>query len=313
MEDGIFALTTANTSHPENGGNEETTTEPTDHPMTPEELFKMRMEIIPQLYTAMGEISHAKELLSLLLANPNQPSPVPSLPSSILSTTLVSKLPPISSVQAFNAQLAVGGKDEALRKAVNIFKDAAESMERGRMKGERYWVDALKIRRGNWGLVPAPLPFASAQIVKGGDKTSKDFLISFGLEESPQHIRRRAVAHLSTSALASTASSLVFPHRQRTRLRVSLSTPTADSFNTVISAVNGDSLDSALRASQQEVVEQEIFGILISEAGKLPTASARVSERLIVIEAAQDMELRFELVSITNTSIIHIIDLFFRR
>lgn len=271
--------------------------------MTPEELFKMRMEILPQLYTAMGEMSHAKELLSLLLAHPNQPSPISSLPSSTLSTTLVSKPPPIPSVQAFNAQLAVGSKDEALRKAADIFKDAAGSMERGRVKGERYWVDALKIRRGNWGLVPAPLPFGSVQLGKGGDKTSKDFLISFGLEESPPHIRRRAIAHLSTSALT---PSLVFPHRQRTRLRVSLSTPTTDSFNTIVSADDDDSLDSALRAAQQEVVEQEIFGMLIREAGNLPTASARVSERLIVIEAAQGVELRFELVSATTN--IHIID-----
>ena len=307
MEDGIFTSATTHAPHPEDGEAAETT-EPADHSMTPEELFKMRMEILPQLYTAVGEISHAKELLSLLLAPPDQPSVIASLPSSILSTTLVSKLLPISSVQAFNAQLAVGGKDETLRKAADIFKDAAGSMERGRMKGERYWVDALKIRRGNWGLVPAPLPFGSVQIGKGGDKTSKDFLISFGLEESPPHIRRRAIAHLSTLTLSSTVSSLVFPHRQRTRLRVSLNTPTADSFSTIVPAVNDDSLDSALRASQQEVVEQEIFGILIREVGNLPTASARVSERLIVIEAAHGIELRFELVSATNISIIYNMD-----
>ena len=55
-------------------------------------------------------------------------------------------------------------------------------MERGRIKGEKYWVDALKVRRANWGLNPAPLPFGSAT-GKGADKTSKDFIISYGLEE----------------------------------------------------------------------------------------------------------------------------------
>lgn len=55
--------------------------------------------------------------------------------------------------------------------------------------------------------------------------------------------------------------------------------------------------DGALQAAQREVVEQEIFSMLIREAGNLPTASARVSEQLIVIEAAQNTELRFELVS----------------
>jgi mediator of RNA polymerase II transcription subunit 17 len=92
---------------------------------------------------------------------------------------------------------------------------------------------------------------------------------------------------------------LVFPHQQRTRLRVSLRTPHSDgslsmSHNT-ISADDG-SLEGSLRTAQQEVVEQEIFSVLIREAGNLPTASARVSERLIVIDAAQGMELLFELV-----------------
>jgi mediator of RNA polymerase II transcription subunit 17 len=85
-------------------------------------------------------------------------------------------------VQAFNSQLTIGSKDEALRKAANVFKAAAESMDRGRIRGEKYWVDALKIRRGNWGLIPAPLPLGAAT-GKGADKSSKDFLISYGLEE----------------------------------------------------------------------------------------------------------------------------------
>jgi mediator of RNA polymerase II transcription subunit 17, fungi type len=96
------------------------------------------------------------------------------------------------------------------------------------------------------------------------------------------------------------SDALVFPHRERTRLRISLRTPDSDgslsmSHNTIISADDG-SLEGSLRAAQQEVVEQEIFSVLIREAGNLPTASARVSERLIVIDAAQGMELLFELV-----------------
>lgn len=55
-------------------------------------------------------------------------------------------------------------------------------------------------------------------------------------------------------------------------------------------------LDGALRAAQREIIEQEIFSILVQEAGSLPTASARVSERLIVIDAAPGLELRIELV-----------------
>jgi len=96
------------------------------------------------------------------------------------------------------------------------------------------------------------------------------------------------------------SGALVFPHRRRTRLRVSLRMPDSNgslclSHNTIVSADDG-SLDGSLRAAQQEIVEQEIFAVLIKEAGNLPTASARVSERLIVIDAAQRMELLFELI-----------------
>ena len=126
-------------------------------------------------------MSHARDLLALLTTT-EQPSTGPTETSHILDATIVTKPPPIPSVQAFNAQLSIGGKDEALRKAAESFKSAAESTERGRVIGERYWVDALKIRRENWGLIPAPLPFGSST-GKGADKSSKDFLISFGLEE----------------------------------------------------------------------------------------------------------------------------------
>lgn len=71
------------------------------------------------------------------------------------------------------------------------------------------------------------------------------------------------------------------------------------SCNTIVSADDG-TLEGSLRAVQQEMVEQEIFAGLIREAGNLPTASSRVSERLIVIDAAQGTELRFELVRLLN-------------
>ncbi|KII95133.1 hypothetical protein PLICRDRAFT_33966 [Plicaturopsis crispa FD-325 SS-3] len=269
------------------------------HPMTPEELYKMRVELFPHMRICEGEMQHARDLLAVLLssASPNDPPPNPNIPSSAITATIVSKPPPLPSVQAFDAQLVVGGKDELLRKAANIFKSAADGMERGRVRGEKYWTDALKIRRANWGLIPAPLPLGSAT-GKGADKTSKDFLVSFGLEESPPLFRRRAIGHMSTHETASNA--LVFPHRQGTRLRVSISSKDtngkAHKSHNSLPTFDGSSLHEALRAAQHEIVEQEIFSVLIKEASNLPTASARVSERLIVIEAAQDTELLFELV-----------------
>ena len=55
----------------------------------------------------MGEMTHAKELLSVLLSSP-PPGNIPahSLPPGTLSLTTVSRLPDIPSLQVFNSQLA---------------------------------------------------------------------------------------------------------------------------------------------------------------------------------------------------------------
>ncbi|KAG6890572.1 hypothetical protein C0992_000580 [Termitomyces sp. T32_za158] len=261
--------------------------------MNVEELLRMRADIIPQLFTSLGEITLARDLLASLLSSS---SPQPETAATILSATVVTKPLPIVSVQAFNAQLTIGSKDEALRKAADVFKSAAGSMDRCRIKGEKYWVDALKVRKANWGLNPAPLPFGSA-IGKGADKTSKDFLISFGLEESPAVFRRQAVARMASNDTST--HGLVFLNRQHTRLRVSVSIFGANgvcvtSQNTQI-RIDEKGPEVALKGAQQEIVEREIFSLLVHEAGSLPTASARVSERLIVIDAAHGTELKFEL------------------
>ncbi|KAF8974515.1 subunit 17 of mediator complex-domain-containing protein [Flammula alnicola] len=277
--------------------------EPIPKAMTMEELYTMKSEILPQLFVALGEMSHARDLLSSVLPGSHNPQ-LQGESSSLLSATLVTKPPPIVSVQAFNAQLTIGSKDEALRKAAGLFKSAAESMERSRLKGEKYWVDALRIRRANWGLTPAPLPLGSAT-GKGADKTSKDFIISFGLEGSPSLFRRRAVAHLAT--FGDSSRDIVFPFHQNTRLRITILTTSESStelyvFDSPRSDDSVKSLENALKIAQTEVVDQEIFSLLVKESGNLPTASARVSERLIAIDAAQDLELAFELVETTGNA-----------
>lgn len=94
---------------------------------------------------------------------------------------------------------------------------------------------------------------------------------------------------------------LVFPHRQRVRLQVSLilTDPTGVSRTAVndIPYLSDASLENSLKNAQREMVEEELFSVLIKEASTLPTASAQVAERLIVIDAAQGAELKFELVS----------------
>ncbi|KAG7449152.1 uncharacterized protein BT62DRAFT_964081 [Guyanagaster necrorhizus] len=277
--------------------------EETPNIMTSEDLYKMRIQITSQLFIALGEMTHARDLLSAILSTPGQvPHSIPGIPrqethpAAPLSATIIRKPLPIVSVQAFNTQLAIGSKDEALRKASDVFKVAADRLEGGRLRGEKYWADALKIRRENWALIPAPLPLGSAT-GKGADKSSKDFLISYGLEESSSSFRRRAIGHMAS--LENAAEGLIFPFRQHTLLRVSL---TSSEGRTSLAFSKGDSrsedsaLNNSLNNAQREIVEQEIFSLLVHEASKLPTASAKVSERLIVIDSALGTELKFELV-----------------
>ena len=144
------------------------------------------------LSIALGEMTEARNLLLLLLSSvsakeSDKDGPlIPNLPPKALTATTVTKPPPIQSVQTFDAQLVVGSKDESLRKAANLFKATAATMEESRLHGEQYWANALKIRKDNWGLLPAPLPFGSF-MGKGADKTSSDFLVSFGMEECQFH------------------------------------------------------------------------------------------------------------------------------
>lgn len=118
---------------------------------------------------------------------------------------------------------------------------------------------------------------------------------------APPIFRRHAIAHLAFyTSPTSQDGALVFPNRDRTRLRVSLTRKNSSGeMSTCHSQVRtnlDDSLSGTIKGAQKEMVEKEIFGELIKEAGNLPTASARVSERLIVIDAAQDVEIQFELV-----------------
>ncbi|KAH9482703.1 Mediator of RNA polymerase II transcription subunit 17 [Psilocybe cubensis] len=276
--------------------------------MTMEELYAMRAEIMPQLFVALGEMSHARDLLNAVLSGtisgqaatgqalPDQ-IPPDSSPSS-LSATIVSKPPSIVSVQAFNSQLVIGSKDEALRKASGLFKSASESMERSRLMGEKYWVDALRIRRANWGLTPAPLPAGSAT-GKGADKTSKDFMISYGLERSPVDFRLRAIARMPI--VGNSAEDINLPFHQNTRLRISITTvdgasTTSCFFVAPMPTGRASDPEIVLKTAQIEIIDQEIFSLLVKEAANLPTASARVSERLISIDAAQGLDLTVELV-----------------
>ena len=75
-----------------------------------------------------------------------------------------------------------------------------------------------------------------------------------------------------------------------------------------IIAYSHGTLEGSIRDVQKEVIESEIFDELIKEARTLPTASTRVSERLMVVDADHDTELSFELVSSVPLQIYPSID-----
>lgn len=113
--------------------------------------------------------------------------------------------------------------------------------------------------------------------------------------------KRRAVGRMPTIADAPDAGVLVFPQLSHLRLCVSLSftditTGNPVSAQNILDEADYSTIDGSLRTAQQEVIEQEIFSFLVKEASNLPTATARVSERLIVLDAAHGMSLKFELV-----------------
>lgn len=130
---------------------------------------------------------------------------------------------------------------------------------------------------------------------------------------APTLFRRQAVAYMVS--YEKTTDGLVFPHRQKARLCISIveedpkSGNTRQYRNTLPSSQsqlsssspsnsNSNSVEDLLTAAQSEIVEQEIFSFLVKEAGELPSVSTRVSERLIVIDAAQGLTLKFEMVGI---------------
>src|ERR1700761_1322636 len=104
---------------------------------------------------------------------------------------------------------------------------------------------------------------------------------------APPSYKRRAMAHLATSS--EPLSPLVFPLRQKTRLLISYTLINAESGGreTMRTTASYDSesmvysVDEELRVAQIEIIEQEMFYHLLEEARSLPSAVARVSERLV--------------------------------
>lgn len=126
---------------------------------------------------------------------------------------------------------------------------------------------------------------------------------------APKHFRRKAVAHLSTHETET--NMLVFPHRQLARLQLSLtivdSTGATQAAHNFVEFTEHPSLEASLTDAQREIVDEEIFAVLIREASSLPTSSARVAERIIIIDVDHGTELRFQMVRLrpSRTTLVH--------
>lgn len=105
------------------------------------------------------------------------------------------------------------------------------------------------------------------------------------------------------------SDNLIFPYRRHTRLRISIMSTDGNRVEHqsphTNSSLDESNLNAVLHGSQQEIIEQEIFSLLVKEAASLPTASARVSEMAVFIDAAPGMELQFELVRGNFFATIH--------
>ncbi|KAG8959702.1 hypothetical protein FRC03_007619 [Tulasnella sp. 419] len=303
---------------------------------TSTDLINMRHEITHMLRSSANDMVGAIELVDLLFSSADPDHPVNDLfsPGSLGTSSAIATSPsrPFSlpSVQALTSQVVVGTKDQTLRRAADVFQAAAHRTAAIAQKGDSYWKDAVRLRTGNWPLVPAPLreSLMGQVLTKGTDTTAKDFWVSYGLEQAPPQLRRQAIAFLGDepSLLSSSNATvkpqdnapkgsgrLVFPGRAKPqRLRVGLTTTDVTgkqlwganeidhrSTSDLSDAPRSDfPLYEALARAQYDIIEQELYRELLNEAAGLPTAAARASEKMIVIDAARDAVLTFEMVEV---------------
>ncbi|KAG9015448.1 hypothetical protein FRB94_000052 [Tulasnella sp. JGI-2019a] len=297
-------------------------------PFTPQDLEDLRLSIGEKLQWAEGEIGTILSLLQFLFTTPD-PTYVPHpevIPPGFLSTTDVvpfsSSLPAsLPSVQALNSQLIIGTKDQTLRRASNIFQEAAIRAEKIVEQNTRYWETAVELRRSNWPLVAAPLRDHSNMVGHRGafigEAYTRDFRVSYGLESATPKIRRLATAIVKNqkekeknSAQAREVLKINGPVK---RLRVGLTTTSEDGtkhagYSKIPKRHSGSKvlseIDEELAWAQAASVEDEIYAEVLKEVAHLPSASARISDKMMSIDAAVDAVLTLEMVDTDEADIL---------
>ncbi|KZO94939.1 hypothetical protein CALVIDRAFT_565334 [Calocera viscosa TUFC12733] len=280
----------------------------------PEELGKLKHEVLTKLHEAMQQTLTSQTLLALLQqsswsgsapkppARPGMPPPPPppipldGFPS--MTATLTTPHVPAPATQLRRLQLSAGLKNASLRRTARVFDAGAEDIERGLEADAHYFTRALALRE-HWRL--APRAERGRRRGAAGKEPARDFGVYYGMEGAPLAQRAAAVAHLAPTA----QGGLLFPSRTRRRLRVTLTALAQGSLAHLAgtSALElpeqgeeEESLNAQLRAAQREVLDHEVFSRLAREAMDLIQLSPTIRERLVSLRPLPELLLTFELV-----------------
>ncbi|KAG9017957.1 hypothetical protein FRB90_012843 [Tulasnella sp. 427] len=287
-----------------------------DEPFTAEKLIEMRNEISAKLQIAEGELSLASDLIEQLLMPPD-PQWIPTkdtlIPGSMAASRVIQHSPALAvalpAVQAVNSQIIVGTKDSTFRHVSDIFQAAAERTSNAVEKSDKYWETAVRLRRGNWPLVPAPSKRGNdtrfQRQLGTSDLYAKDFRIAYGLEHAPVTIRKTATASVADETKEGTTSHLRINGPSK-RLRVGLRNTLPDGSHCtgwadvpsglLASVASLEGYGEELAIAQSASLESELYNEIVREAADLPTSSAKITEKRTTVDAAADSALVFELV-----------------
>lgn len=121
--------------------------------------------------------------------------------------------------------------------------------------------------------------------------------------------RRQAIGRLSSQIFSNSeahySSNLEFPFSQRLRLLISYSQLNAAGEKEVsedfLFSDDGlhnfsEEVNYKIQGMQREMLERELFSRLLDDCSRLPSATARVSEKVIEVEILQGLHIKFELV-----------------
>ncbi|KAG8890593.1 hypothetical protein FRB98_007147 [Tulasnella sp. 332] len=302
-------------------------------PFTPTDLEALRHSVVEKLYWADLEVDSILLVLHFLFTTVDStyvPHPEVIPPGFLTTTDVVpfsSSLPAgLPSVQAINSQIIVGTKDQTLRRASTIFQAAAARAEKVVEQAAGYWETAVELRRRNWPLVAAPLRdlsnMAGHRGALIGEAYAKDFRVAYGLESEQlafqfdvkpmvisanPKIRKLATATIRNQKEGSNVDNqeVLKINGPTRRLRVGLTTTGEDDTKHIgytdipkrhdVSRGLSE-IDEELVWAQAASVEEEIFSEISKEVAHLPSASARISEKKMCIDAAVDAVLTLEMI-----------------